>query len=542
VSDWNFGDLYDAVGNSVPPDEPALLHGERRILWGELVRRTNNLAAALLAHGLEPGDKVAFYMRNRPEYIEGLMACAKARLVHVNVNYRYQAEELRYILEDSDARAVLVAGEFSASLHALLPRLPKLEIVLQLDEDAPRVGIGASYASWAEAGDGKPLDLRRSPDDLLFIYTGGTTGMPKGVMWRSEDLWNALGRGTGVTPGLAPPETLEEACARIRQAPGPRTLPACPLMHGTGLLTAINAIGTGGKVITLPGARFDAEALWDAVEREGVESLSIVGDAFARPMLRALDSHPGRWNLQSLKGIVSSGVMWSREVKEGLLRHHPGMILVDSLGSSEGVGFGRSISTAGSSEGTARFQLGERVKAFREDGSELKPGSQETGFLALAGPIPLGYYKDEEKTRRTFRVIGGVRYSIPGDFCRVDADGTIRLLGRGSVCINTGGEKVYPEEIEEALKTHPAVQDALVVGVPDEKWGQAVTALVELCPEADASGAEESRLRQHVREQLAAYKVPKHVLQVASIGRAANGKADYAGMARWAREQLGIRA
>jgi fatty-acyl-CoA synthase len=308
-------------------------------------------------------------------------------------------------------------------------------------------------------------------------------------------------------------------------------------MHGTGLFTAIGAIVGGGSVVTLPSLRFDPHELWQAVARHRVQSIAIVGDAFAKPMLRALDEKPGEYDLSSLALIVSSGVMWSPEVKQGLLRHHPNLLLVDSFGSSEAVGFGSSVTTARSTAKPARFQIGERVKVFTEDGREVVPGSGEPGFVARAGPIPVGYYKDPEKSAKTFRTVAGVRYSIPGDWCTVDADGTIQLLGRGSVCINTAGEKVYPEEVEEALKTHPAVYDALVVGVPDEKWGQAVTGVVELHAGA---GFDEEDLRAHVRARLAGYKCPKRVLRVDSLGRAANGKADYKRIADHARSALGL--
>jgi len=268
-----------------------------------------------------------------------------------------------------------------------------------------------------------------------------------------------------------------------------------------------------------------------------VNTIAIVGDAFAKPMLGALDERRSEYTLDSLIAIISSGVMWSREVKQRLLGHHPGMVCFDSFGSSEAVGFGASITTAGGESRTGRFQLGERVKVFTEEEREVAPGSGVPGFVAHGGAIPLGYYKDAEKTASTFRTIGGVRYVIPGDWCTVEADGTLNLLGRGSVCINTGGEKVYPEEVEEALKTHPAVYDALVVGVRDDKWGQAVIGLVEPRP---ATTVQEDDLRQHVRARLAGFKTPKRVLVVETIGRAPNGKDDYVAMAKLAERRLTI--
>jgi fatty-acyl-CoA synthase len=523
---WNLGDIVDAVASVLPPDAPALLHAERAVSWGELDRRSNNLARALMARGAQPGDKVAIYTRNRPEYMEALVACLRARLVHVNVNFRYLEEEIRYILDDSDSKFVLFAGEFGPLLATLRARLPRVRGFLQIDDGSPLMPFAERYDLLAEEGRGDRLDVHRSPDDLLFLYTGGTTGMPKGVMWRSEDLWEALGRGGNALNGNAASPTLEAHSERIRgTGPGARHLSACPLMHGTGLFTSIAALANGGAVVTLESSKLDPHELWSAVERHRVNSCAIVGDAFGKPMLRALDESPGAYDLRSLLLVISSGVMWSAEVKRGLLAHHAGLILVDSFGSSEAVGFGMSVTTSSGETRTGKFRIGEKVKVFTEDLREVVPGSGEHGFVARCGPIPLGYYKDPEKTARTFRVIDGVRYAIPGDFCRVEADGTLTLLGRGSVCINTGGEKVYPEEVEEALKRHPDVEDAVVVGAPDEKWGQAVVGVVQLRPGA---ALDEEGLRAHVRLGLAGYKTPKRVLAVETIGRAPNGKADYA--------------
>ncbi|MCI0632484.1 MAG: AMP-binding protein, partial [Actinobacteria bacterium] len=312
---------------------------------------------------------------------------------------------------------------------------------------------------------------------------------------------------------------------------------ACPLMHGTGFFVVVLNLAAGGCIETLESDRFDAQLLFDRIERDRIQSVVIVGDAFAKPMLRALEENPGRWDLGSLRVVLSSGVMWSREVKDALIRHLPRLVLADMFGSSEAMGFGTSVTSREDSGRTARFRIGEQCKVFTEDFREVAPGSGERGFIARSGPIPLGYYKDPEKTARTFPTIGGVRYSVPGDWCTVEADGTLTLLGRGSNCINTAGEKVYPEEVEETLKTHPAVIDALVVGVPDERWGQAVVAVVEA---RAGSAIDEEALRAHVRERLAGYKTPKRVVPVERMFRAPNGKADYKTAARVARERLGL--
>ncbi len=534
---WNFGDLLEGIDAGHPVDAPALIQGDVTVTWSELARSSNNLGRALRARGLAVGDKVGFYMRNRPAYMETLVACFKARAVHVNVNYRYLDDELAYILDNSDSTVVVFSEEFAERVDHVRGRLPKVQTWVQ---------VGGAPAPWAESyealvdeGDGQPLALERSEDDLLFIYTGGTTGMPKGVMWRAGDLWGALGygRNSPANNGEAPATPEQHIANVIAAGPVAKQITACPLMHGTGLLTAIGTISGGGCIVMLEGAGFDAEEFWDVAERTGANSAVIVGDAFAKPMLNALDANPGRWDLSTMKVLLSSGVMWSRDVKEELLGHAPHLMLADMFGSSEAVGFGSSVTSKGAGTKTAKFTIGDDCRVFTEDHREVEPGSGERGFIARRGPIPLGYYKDDEKTAKTFPTIDGVRYSIPGDWCTVEADGTLTLLGRGSACINTAGEKVYPEEVEEALKTHASVEDALVVGVPDDRWGTAVTAVIE--PVAGA-GFEEAALREHVRGLLAGYKVPKRVFATERMFRAPNGKADYKGARNHALAALGL--
>ena len=343
-------------------------------------------------------------------------------------------------------------------------------------------------------------------------------------MWRHDDMRKAQ---LDAQKLLGPvPQTVEENVALITsQGPGRRTLPSCPLMHGTGFITAIGTLMSGGAIVTLSDPSFDALELWETVDTHKVESISIVGDAFAKPMLQALDDNPGRWDTNSLVSIVSSGVMWSKEVKAGLCKHIPQAVLMDSFGASEGLGFGLSVTTADGGTNTAKFGIGEFCDVFDEYDQKVTPGSGVPGYIARKGAIPAGYYKDPEKSAKTFRTIDGVRYSIPGDWCTVEADGSLTLLGRGSVCINTAGEKVYPEEVEEVLKTHPAIADALVVGVPSEKWGQAVIAVVHLSGDA---AFDEQGVKDHVRQQLAGYKTPKAIHPTETALRASNGKADYA--------------
>lgn len=525
--DWNLADLFELVADCVP-ERLALAHGVDgpTRTWRELDRRANALARHL-ASDHRPNDKLAIYAYNRPEFVETLVGALKARLVPVNVNYRYREEELVYLLDNSDATAVVYEAEFADRIARVRDRLPKVREWIEVPDGSEGNAFAARYEEIVGAGTDERLDLRRDPGDLIFMYTGGTTGMPKGVMWEHRALYNSLGGGGNVALGEKASESREEHAARVRtEGRAQKLLPACPLMHGTGLFTAISALGGGGTIVTAGSKHLDAEELWSTIEARGANACSIVGDAFAKPMLKALQENRGRWDLSKFLLLVSSGVMWSPQVKQGLLEHIPHALLYDSFGSSEAVGFGAELTTKASTISLGRFRIGPNCKVFTPEGKEVAPGSGEPGFIARSGPIPLGYYKDEKKSAETFKEYQGRRWSIPGDWCTVNEDGTIVLHGRGSVCINTAGEKVYPEEVEEALKTHPAVADAIVVGVPDEKWGEAVTGVVRL--EAGCAASEEE-LRAHVRERLAGYKTPKRIVFTETTMRAANGKADYKG-------------
>jgi len=535
ASDMNFGDMLDAVGEMLGPEDLALAHGTRRTYWPDFTARSNRLARNLREMGIETGDKAGFYLRNQPEYTEALAACFKGRFTHVNVNYRYLADELFYIFDNSDAAVVFFDAQFTDQVELVRGRLPKVKAWVQIGGgDVPDWAV--DYDCLAADGDPSPLGIDRSPEDLFFLYTGGTTGMPKGVMW-SQSVWRQASREGAEKAGLPYPSTMEEFKMAVQlMGKTARQVPACPLMHGTGLFTAMGALLGGGAIITLEqNTSFDPENLWETVSEHGVTSMAIVGDAFGKPMLKALDDNPGRWDVSSVQTIVSSGVMWSAEVKQGLLKHMPQAAMMDSFGSSEAVGFGSSTTTLEGGTQTSKFEIGPNCKVFSEDDREIVPGSGEAGIIARGGAVPLGYYKDEAKTATTFRTINGVRYAIPGDWCTVEADGTISLLGRGSNCINTAGEKVYPEEVEEALKEHAAVKDALVVGVPDEKWGNAVTAVVSTDSEVS-----EDELRSFVQSRIARYKAPKSVLFKDDLGRAPNGKADYKSIKAFALDKLGI--
>ncbi len=533
--DWNFGDMLDAVGAALGPDDLALAHGNRKIFWPEFTARTNRVARALRSQGIKSGDKAGFYMRNQPEYMEAMAACFKANLSPVNINYRYLDDELVYIIDNSDSAVVFFDAEFMNEVERVRLRLPRVVAWVQIGGGAA-APFAQDYEALAAQGDPSPLAGKRSGDEMFLLYTGGTTGLPKGVMW-THNIWREASMEGVRNMGLPVPETMEEHVQNaVTVGRHSRQLPACPLMHGTGWFTAMGAMLNGGAVVTLSEkVKFSPVNLWDTISANGVTSMAIVGDAFAKPMLQALEESPGRWNLSSILNIVSSGVMWSAEIKQGLLKHIPQTALTDSFGASEAVGFGSSITTAEGGTQTSKFEIGHSCKVFTEDDREVAPGSGEAGYIARGGAVPLGYYKDPEKTARTYRTIGGMRYAIPGDWCTVEADGTITLLGRGSNCINTAGEKVYPEEVEEALKTHSAVRDALVVGVPDDKWGQAVTAVVSL----DGTVSEDE-LRAFVQSKLARYKAPKRILFKDDLGRASNGKADYKAIKTFALKELGL--
>lgn len=520
---WNFADLWETVATRIP-DALAQQQGERTFTWSEFNRRANGIAAALLRPDAGEQDKVAQYLYNCPEYLESIFAAFKAGFAVVNTNYRYTADELVYLWDNADATAVVFHGTFSDQCAAIRSRVPRIATWLWVDDGTgPCPEWATPYEQAANAGtsDNVAAPWGRSGDHLLLLYTGGTTGMPKGVMWRQDDLFGVLDANN---KRRMPPEQDLDAVADRIDKPGPRNLPAAPLMHGTGLFNAISNLMVGGSITTMEGRHFSAEEFLDSVQNYGINSTSIVGDAFAKPILRALDAEPERWDISSLRVIVSSGVMWSKETKQGLLSHNARLIMVDSLGSSEAIGMATNTTTAESTGETAKFELGPTTRVITDEGHDVVPGSGELGRVALPGRTPIGYYKDDVKSAQTFVVIDGQRYSIPGDYATVEADGSVTLLGRGSQCINTGGEKVYPEEVEECLKLHPSVADAAVVGVPDEKWGEAITALVE---PHEGNDIDSDELIAHVKSRLAAYKAPKMIVSVGTIGRAANGKLDY---------------
>lgn len=546
MTGWTFADVWEEVAR-VAPDSPAQIQGQREISWRAFDRRANTLAAHMVAAGLGHQAKVAAFLYNAPEYLETYYAAFKAGLAPVNTNYRYEPEELFYLFDNADAEAIVFHAGFAPKLDAIRGRLPKVKTWIAVaDEDGPIPDWASDYEQIVSAGaDRFVASWGRSGDDLLLLYTGGTTGMPKGVMWRQDDLFNVLGAGGNAAAGIPPVLSIEEVGERIltRKAgdielPPPSVLiVACPLMHGTAQFGSFGAMTGGGTIASLPSRRFDAIELWDEVVRLKANSVSIVGMAFAAPMLDALEANPGRWDLSGVSRLGSSGTVWNFENKQGLLRHLPeNCVIFDSLGSSEAVGLGGSQSVRGGEAGTAQFMVGPNAAVFAEDGRRVEPGSGEKGLVAVGGFIPVGYYKDPEKSAKTFREFEGRRWSLPGDFAEVNADGSMKLLGRGSQIVNTGGEKVFPEEVEEALKTHPAVRDAVVVGIPDPRFGEKVCAVVDA---KDGHVLTLAELVGHVKGRLAAYKAPRELV-LAAVVRAPNGKVDYKAIRAQALAALGV--
>jgi acyl-CoA synthetase (AMP-forming)/AMP-acid ligase II len=528
MTNWNYADVWETVAD-VQPDLLAVTQGDRNLSWREFDRGADGIAQFLLDQDVVQQDKVGVYLYNCPEYLQTCFAAIKIGLVPVNTNYRYGDEELSYLWSNADAVAVVFHGVFVERIERIRDRVPGVRAWLWVDDgNGPCPDWATPYDEAAKSATTRvTAPWGRSGDDLLMIYTGGTTGMPKGVMWRQDDLFARL-----ITAGSRqyPLEgDLDDVRRSLTATPSTvALLPACPLMHGTGWFTTNTCLAEGGRIVLLEQRKYDPVELLDTVEREKVNGLVIVGDPFSRPLLDALHAQPGHWDLSSLILVISSGAMWSESIKEELLAHHPGMLLVDAFSSSEAIGMGTSVSGAANAAATAKFTLGPDVKVINDDGNEVTPGSDEIGVLALGGRNPLGYYKDPEKSERTFKVINGVRYSVPGDFAQVDSDGTIHLLGRGSASINSGGEKIFPEEVEEALKTHPAVRDAVVVGIPNTRYGEEIVGVIELADAPEGSAPPTTaELINHVKERLAHYKAPRRIRVVDTIGRAPNGKVDY---------------
>jgi 3-oxocholest-4-en-26-oate---CoA ligase len=527
--DVSFGTIWEAIAEK-QPDAVAISEPARDYTYAEFEEHSARLAAALTGAGVAPGDKVACYLYNGAAYLEAVFAAFKIGAVPVNANYRYTGDELSALLADADAAALVFGGELAANVAHAARNLPGLCLLVRVGparvgEPGEPLPDAPELAELLSATGPRP-PRPRPGSDQIFMYTGGTTGMPKGVIWRQADLLGSMTARVYEQLGApAPPATLGEAVelATTARARGraPVTMPVVPLMHATGLFNSIGVLVAGGRVVTTRGGGLDARHVWDLVGTQRVRTLLVAGNAVCQPLveeLAAAESAGSPHDLTSLEAIVSSGTALSDRLKRAL-HERARVTITDAIASSEGGPFAFAV-TSSVKDLPARFFPADATRVFTQDGRQVVPGSGEAGVLAYSGPIPLGYYKDTVKTTATFRTIGGVRYTIPGDLVQVEADGAIRFLGRGSGVINTGGEKVLPAEVEDALLAHPDVTDAAVVGVPDETWGERVVAVVATAN----SSLSDTELQALVRRRLAGYKVPRRIVLVPRLPRTAAGK------------------
>ena len=525
----NLADLFELAVDHFKDREYIVAEGKRRT-YGEMEARANRLAHYLTEQGIGPGDHVGIYALNSVEWVESLWAIFKLRAVWININYRYVADELRYIFTNADLVGLIHAREFCPQVAEVDDVLGDLKFTLVIEDGSGEQDVRSDAVDYEKALSSQSPERDfgpRSGDDQYILYTGGTTGMPKGVVWRHEDVFYALGGGINATTNIKVEDPGD--LTRTAAEGSPLTfLPIAPLMHGATQWGVMGQSFHGNKIVLV--SRFDAKKVWRLVEDEKVNSLFITGDAMGRPLVEALDEPGASYDTSSLVSVSSTAAVFSPSVKEDFFRHFPNLFMTDSIGSSEGGANGVSFITPGKTSmkgGPTVVSLRDTV-VLDENGSVVQPGSGVIGKVARTGNIPIGYYKDPVKTAETFLTIEGVRYAVPGDFATVEADGTITLLGRGSVSINSGGEKIFPEEVEAALKAHPAVFDATVVGAPDERWGQRVAAVVEFRPGQEASLEE---LQAHCRTRIAGYKVPRQLHVVGEIRRSPSGKPDY----QWAK-------
>ena len=528
----DFASVWEMISDIIPEND-ALVSGTEVVSWKDYDFMSSKIATALTQAGLSANSKAGLYLNNSNEYLIAQNAIFKIGGVPINVNYRYVAEELIYLLDNSDSEAVFYHACYSSRIEEISRSLPNVKAWIEIPDGTDSNFTGAlKYDELLDKCE--PMErIHRDPNTIYMLYTGGTTGMPKGVMYKQGEFLVFLFR-TLKAMGYDVPEDINNLEERIHNFKKDNTfiksLIGCPLMHGTGMwLGAFLPLLLGGTAITSKNLGFDADQLWTQVEDTKTTNIVIVGDAFAKPMLDALDraNQMGKpYDLSSVKVIISSGVMWSEEVKNGLLKHHD-MQLMDTMGSTEG-GMGSSVSSRDNPPTTAKFSINPGVIIIADDGEILEPGSEKIGLIGTSGLVPVGYYKDEKKSAETFREVDGVRYSFPGDYAKLEEDGTITLLGRGSNCINSAGEKIYPEEVEEAIKRNNEVFDCLVVGVDDARFGQKVVAVVSIEQE---KSIDEQSLVEATRKFIAGYKLPKEIIFVDEVQRAPNGKANY----KWAK-------
>jgi acyl-CoA synthetase (AMP-forming)/AMP-acid ligase II len=524
------------------PDRECIVTPARRLTYGAIAERARRFASVLAAHGLgcrrpraalanhESGqDHVGIYMLNAPEYVESMLGAFQARVAPFNVNYRYVDDELVYLLDDADAVALVYHARFAPTLTRIRDRLPKLRLLIQVDDGSGEALLPGALdyeAALAAASPAGP-PCEPEPDDLYILYTGGTTGAPKGVLWRQEDIFHAAMHGG--PPGMEGPTSLPQLVEEAEPGSFMRLLPVPPLMHGAAQWVSFGTLHKGGTIVLQANVeKLDPDDIWSTIERERVNFLTIVGDAFARPLLDQLERKT--YDLTSLFVIGSGGAILSPHHKQAFIEKIPQATVVDGFGASETGAQGSQATRAGEEARSGSFIMAGTVVLKQDLSGLLEPGAGEVGWVGRPGHVPLGYYKDAAKSARTFPTIGGVRYAVPGDHAQLRADGAIVVLGRGSVSINTGGEKVYAEEVEQVLRRHPAVYDAVVVGTPDERFGEQVTAVVQLRPGTTPSAEE---LVRFAGQHLARYKLPKTTVLVGEMVRSPSGKPDY----RWAKTQ-----
>ncbi len=530
---FNIADLIEHSIDLVP-DRTAVVCDGKRDTYAQLEQRANRLAHHLAANGVTAGTHVGIYAFNCIEFVETMLAAFKLRAVPININYRYTAEELYYIFDNADLVALVHQQRFTPLVQEVLPRCPLLKHVVVIEDGSGEPYDAVEYEAALAASSPERDFEPRTDDDIYILYTGGTTGFPKGVVYRHEDVWRVLGGGIDFQTGQRIEDEWQQAKNGAATPAAGVSFPIAPLMHGAAQWGTMGALFNANTVVLIP--KFDADEVWKLVEQEKVNTIAVTGDAMARPMVEAL--RDGSYDTSSVVAFSSTAAVFSPSIKDEYLELLPNCFITEAIGATETGFSGLKMHQKGETNkgGGPTVALGPDTIVIDDDGNPIEPGSEKIGKIARGGNIPLRYHKDPEKTAETFVTINGKRYSIPGDFARVETDGTVTLLGRGSVCINSGGEKIFPEEVEGALKSHPDVFDAVVVGVPDERFGQRVAAVVQ--PRAGKEPTLDD-LAEHARTKIAGYKVPRELYLIDEIQRQPSGKPNYPWATEYATKQRG---